>query len=304
MIVRQAAFEKGLPFLNGGLHCHTTLSDGTGSPEATVRCHAQQGYDFLAITDHRRYNATNFAPDTGLLIIPGMEADRYLDGSGMQVCHIVALGPGTGNGYTDGQTVLYEKGGTLRDCQDMIDDIRTAGNIPVLAHPTWSGNKPEDLLSLRNFGLIEIWNTGSELEWGVSDRGYHWDTLLHSGRRIYGVAADDGHALQGNGFGFVRVAAEKEISAILSALENGEFYASCGPEIYDFYIDGEFACIHCSPVRRITLRNFSAPHRQLLGENMTAGQIRIRACCKDYVRLEIEDAQGRKAWTNPIFLKG
>ena len=298
MIRRQAAFEKKMPFLKGGLHCHTTLSDGKGSPEATIRHHAAIGYDFLAITDHHRYNFTNFAPDTGLLILPGMEADRLLDGPGMPVVHAVAVGPEQRNGYTDGQIVTYERGGQARNCQD----IRKANNLAVLAHPTWSGNTPEDVLALQNYNLIEIWNTGSELDWGVSDRGYHWDTLLHAGRKVYGVAADDGHGLNENGFGFVRVAAEKNVNAILDALNKGEFYASCGPEIYDFYIEDGWACIHCSPVSQVAVRNFSAPHRVVQRDGMTAAQIKLRDCCQDYVRMEVVDEKGRRAWTNPIFL--
>ena len=34
---------------------------------------------------------------------------------------------------------------------------------------------------------------------------------------------------------------------------------------------------------------------------MTAGQIKIRDCCTDYIRMEVVDSQGRRAWTNPIF---
>ena len=301
MILRQAAFETPGTFLKGGLHCHTTLSDGNGSPASTVRHHGHMGYDFLAITDHRRYNFTNFAPDSGVLILPGMEADRYLDGCGMPVAHIVALGPVEGNGYTDGQEVFYEKGGTAAQCQDMLDDIAAAGNLAVWAHPTWSGNSVEELLALDGFQMIEIWNTGTELVWGFSDRGYHWDALLHAGRKIYGVAADDGHALQENGFGFVRVKAEKNVPSILQALKNGAFYASCGPEIYDFYVEDGWACIHCSEVDQIILRNYSAPHRMLSQPGMTAGQIKIRDCCTDYIRMEVVDSQGRRGWTNPIF---
>ena len=61
--------------LKGGLHCHTTRSDGKGSPEEVIRMHAENGYDFLALTDHRYYNYVNYAPETGITIIPGMEMD-------------------------------------------------------------------------------------------------------------------------------------------------------------------------------------------------------------------------------------
>ena len=45
--------------LKGGLHCHTTRSDGRGTPEEVIRLHAAKGYDFLALTDHRIYNRRN-----------------------------------------------------------------------------------------------------------------------------------------------------------------------------------------------------------------------------------------------------
>lgn len=302
MVIRQAAFSKKLPFLKGQLHCHTTLSDGTGSPEGTVRQYANAGFDFLAITDHHRYNTVNYAPDTGILILPGMEADRFLDGPGMPVVHVVSVGPAQGSGFAEGQMVEFARGGCAADCQDIIDTVRQAGNLPILAHPTWSGNTAEDVKALRDYSLIEIWNTASVVNWGVEDRGYHWDVLLHEGRRVYGVASDDSHALQECGLGFVRVAAEKNTDAILQALQNGEFYASCGPEIYDFYVEDGYACISCSPVSRITAYNFSAPHHQLRGQNMTGGQIKLRDCCRDYIRMEVVDDRGRSAWTNPIFL--
>ena len=188
------------------------------------------------------------------------------------------------------------------DCQDIFDDIARANNLAVLAHPTWSGNTPSDVLALQGYDMIEIWNTGSELDWGISDRGYHWDVLLSAGRRVWGVAADDGHGLHENGFGFVRVAAQKNVASILDALKNGEFYASCGPEIYDFYIEDGWACIHCSPVNQVAVRNFTAPHRVVQKNGITAAQIKIRDCCQDYIRMEIVDEKGRRAWTNPIFL--
>ena len=70
----------------------------------------------------------------------------------------------------------------------------------------------------------------------------------------------------------------------------------------DFYIEDGQVCVLCSPASQIMLRNFSAPHRLIRGENLTGGQFKLRDCCTDYIRAEIVDAQGRRAWTNPIFL--
>ena len=42
------------PFI-GDLHMHTNLSDGSHDPENVAATYRSYGYDFLAITDHRRY---------------------------------------------------------------------------------------------------------------------------------------------------------------------------------------------------------------------------------------------------------
>lgn len=91
-MIRQTAFEGTQPLLKGGLHCHTTRSDGLLSPEEVIRLHGRYGYDFLALTDHRIYNRTDYAPDSGVLILPGMEMDRLLALPGRRWFHTVCLG--------------------------------------------------------------------------------------------------------------------------------------------------------------------------------------------------------------------
>lgn len=56
----------------GNLHCHTTLSDGLATPEATAIHYRNAGYDFLAITDHQRYFKPENTDMDDLLIIPAM----------------------------------------------------------------------------------------------------------------------------------------------------------------------------------------------------------------------------------------
>ena len=77
-MLRQSAFTGDRPLLKGALHCHTTRSDGKGTPEEVIRLHRNRGYDFMALTDHRKYNYENYAPETGMLILPGMEMDRNI----------------------------------------------------------------------------------------------------------------------------------------------------------------------------------------------------------------------------------
>ena len=90
---QQQAFAGSEKMLKGGLHCHTTRSDGAVAPDEVIRLHYENGYDFLALTDHRFYNYTNFAPEVPLTIIPGMEMDRNIeDDRPIHTFHSVWLG--------------------------------------------------------------------------------------------------------------------------------------------------------------------------------------------------------------------
>ena len=104
------------------------------------------------------------------------------------------------------------------------------------------------------------------------------------------------------------VNAEKDINSILSALENGEFYSSCGPEIYDFYIEDGKAVIECSPASKIRLHADAHPTRIVRAEDglITRAEFDILnngVGEYPYVRMSVVDENGKMAWTNPIFLK-
>ena len=303
MIRRQAAFEGSKPMLKGNIHCHTTRSDGIGSPETVIRQYASMGYDFLALTDHRIYNYRNFAPDSGVLILPGMELDANFPGPGNHVVHLVSIGPEeeNGNGFEQDQTFEQVFGDGVEAAAPLVRRIRNAGNLPVFCHPEWSGNSAEEIMTLDDIGLMEIWNSGCAVENGLDNHAAYWDQLLFSGRKIFGVATDDGHQLWQNGLGFIRVRADRNPSSILQALESGAFYASCGPEIYDFYMENGQAVIICSPVSVIRFRHFRVPYLEHRGHDLT-GHTMVPVKGTNYIRAEIEDEQGRKAWTNPIFL--
>ena len=154
---------------------------------------------------------------------------------------------------------------------------------------------------------MEIWNSSSAINCDCDDDAAYWDEILGQGKRWYGVATDDSHSIEDLCRGWVLVKAEKDLNSILKALESGEFYSSCGPEIYDFYVDNGKAVINCSPVSRIRLQSDMHPNRVVIDENgaLTHAEFDIDdfwAGAYDYVRISIVDKDGKKAWTNPIFL--
>ena len=303
MLIRQAAFEGKGRLLKGNLHCHTTRSDAQGTPYSVIRQYAASGYDFLALTDHNFYNYATYAPDTDVLILPGVEVDMNLPGPGCHCVHVVGLGPEAekGNGLRQDQRFDYPRGQRAGDGQIMIDDLLKAGNLPMYCHPQWSGTPAREIEELQGFSLMEIWNSGCVMDNGLDCDAAYWDELLTAGRVIYGTATDDGHSAKQNGLGYVMVRAEKDVQSILEALKRGAFYASCGPEIYDFYVEDGVATVFCSPAASIRFRHLRNPYQDQKGSCLTGAQAPVPKG-QHYVRAEVTDHLGRKAWTNPIFI--
>ena len=74
------------------------------------------------------------------------------------------------------------------------------------------------------------------------------------------------------------------------------------------YVDGGKAVIECSSCKYIALHSDMHPDRILVDEdgNLTRAEFDIEnfwAGPYDYVRMSVIDKDGKKAWTNPIFLE-
>jgi hypothetical protein len=202
----------------GALHCHSTNSlDGHLSPVSVSRAYAEQGFNFVAITDHN--NLTSYTPVKGILAVPGEEVSTsltfpphsYKDLSG----HVVALNIKT----------MIKPWNTP---QAEIDTINSQGGIAFLAHPTQ--NIPslffsnETLKTLTNYSFVEITNDDATTAIKLYDR------LLSSGKVVWVVGTDDSHTLaQVNQSGSVIVNADRlTVDDIMTNLRAGNFYVTSG----------------------------------------------------------------------------
>ncbi len=310
-MIRQQAFTGNKKMLKGGLHCHTTRSDGELSPEETIKYYKEHGYDFLALTDHRLYNFENFAPETGITIIPGMEFNNHqvANISGIRTFHTVCLGylKEDGNLYNQDEYYPSVRADTQEVYQPYLDEIHAKGNLTIYCHPEWSATSVMHFGKLKGDFAMEIFNSGSAINHEQDTDAAYWDEMLGMGKKIYGVAVDDGHAKHEHCNGWVMVNAENNVKDILDALKDGKFYSSCGPEIYDFYVDGDKAVIECSPVVKIRLHSDRHPTTIIRDAdgNLTHAEFDLTKnfAPYDYVRISIGDKENHLAWTNPIFLK-
>jgi hypothetical protein len=279
-------------WLKGALHAHTTESDGRFSPEELARIYRDLGYDFLCLTDHDR--VTRLASRDGFLILPGIELAVASPRPG-QCWHLVGLG-------ADDSAVAAEKPASL---DEMTARVKGASRLSVLAHPYWSSLSGADVCRLGDIDLIEVFNSGCEIEIGRGHAEYQWDVCLGAGRRMNAVAVDDCHGRDEIGMAWVMVrAAEKTSEAVLDALARGMFYSSCGPEIRDVRPGPDAMAVTTSPCRTISVIADAQAGGRFLDEE-TGGDIAAAAYgyrrWERYLRVQVTDALGRRAWSNPFY---
>lgn len=304
-MIRQAAFHTEGSFLKGALHTHTTRSDGWADPAVVLTQYESLGYHFVALTDHNIYNYTNFAKDSKLILVPGMERDHCLPGPGTHVFHTVVLGSDDKSKNKYAQDDKFQGGVVVADqaaYQPILDDYHAHGNMTMYCHPQWSSTPAREFDRLAGNFAMEIWNSGCAIENDMDTNAACWDELLLQGTRIFGAATDDAHHKDHCGKGYVLVKAKPGVDSILEALAKGAFYSSCGPEIYDFYVGDGKAVLECSPCVSAGFCHGLMPTRLTHSE---AGDV-TRAECRipngfHYIRGVVKDAMGNRAWTNPIF---
>ena len=301
-----SAFEGDGIWLRCALHAHTTNSDGDLSPQELVRHYEWAGYDVLAITDH--WVRTTERSTRRLLVIPSTELNAQAGGP-EDDAHVLALG-------VEADPVAPT--GDFEPLADVVAWIVENGGVPYLAHTYWSGLRTDQWEDCEGLVGIEVWNTGCELETGRGDASLHWDEALERGRPLFALATDDSHhPAYDSGFAWTMVrAAERSQEAVLDALRHGSFYSSTGPVIHDLSHDDDAVVVTCSPADSVTLVSSRSrgsranagrlgyPHASQILERDTNGL--ITACRLEkpvlvpYARLEVADAAGRRAWTNPL----
>jgi hypothetical protein len=213
-----------------------------------------------------------------------------------------------------------------------IAAILNEGAIAQVNHPNllWS-LRPEDLIDITDGTLLEVWNGccaivnnlgGDDGKGDVrpSAEGI-WDWLLSRGKIVWGVGSDDSHAFQaprtnspdeaGPGRAWIMVRASALTAADLQqAISNGNFYASTGVTLDDVVVTGNELVLAIRP-EAMANPSWASPRyaTRFVGDNgeilaTIAGQrpaYRFKGS-EGYVRAVVTDSNGKKAWTQPVFL--
>ncbi|MCZ7647891.1 MAG: CehA/McbA family metallohydrolase [Planctomycetota bacterium] len=296
-------------WLRANLHAHTTASDGKVDLATRAGEYAAAGYGVLAITDHHAFTRLDGAQaPKGLTLLPGAElhpdnpfgGDRY---------HFVCLGL---TGAHDARVAAHP--------QEVLDDVNARGGLVYLAHPYWCRHTLRDLEPLRGYAGVEVFNDSCR-DAGRPESSSQWDDLLHAGTLSHAIATDDCHHAAAakidvfGGWTWIR-AAEPSREAVVAALRAGLNYASCGPRILELSVEDHVwkskdAGKPDVPSHRLRVKTSAAREIFFLsdrgggfeaapeGGTLEAAEFLVRPGSR-YVRIEVLDTQGRKAWSNPV----
>ena len=254
-------------FYKANMHCHSTWSDGTYSPEELKKLYKEQGYSVLSITDHNGLFNHYELDDEDFITITGYEwqfdETHGPDYADCITTHICAYAKDKENYRQPGfnpelrfAKMRWTVNDELRALARPMDDTPFAktrepakvndaikrlpedGLSVTYNHPAWAQEDYETYMNYTEVDNLEIYNHGCFLAGYDEHNGKEYDHMLRKNIRVKCVCADDNHRTHDMFGGFTMFKAEKlEYSYIMDAFEKGNFYSSTGPEITKLYIE-------------------------------------------------------------------
>ncbi len=154
-------------YIKADLHIHSNESDGKMTPYEIVEQAARRGLKYISIADHNTIDAylnTNILKED--IVIPAVEFDCYYRGN---LIHILGYGINIDDKDIEklycktrlGRTLNLYRLLRLRCPKKVIERIKEAGGIAVLAHPCcyWTFNPDKFVKGLVDMGLegVEVY---------------------------------------------------------------------------------------------------------------------------------------------------
>ena len=333
-------FKQLLPqvaqYYKASLHTHSTVSDGKLTPEEVRDAYKEAGYSILALTDHSVIVEHPELNQEDFLMLTGVEIDLDdRDDPDGQVRrrqkHMCLLSKTPHNNwlpYRDPEpkdtSVPYEQlmnyAGMSREysaenTNKVIAACNEHGYLVTYNHPWWSLEHYPDYAPLEGLWGMEYRNSGCIAHGYDENNGRVYDDFLVQGKRLVPVCADDTHRKVRNGYPVLgqswTVVGAKELSyeSVMEALEKGDLYSSCGPEIYELSWDGQNVHVKCSSCVRIQVLTQTRAVGFAHGEDLTEATLDMSLWLKKsggnkdaFLRVLVTDEHGKYAVSRAYFM--
>lgn len=261
------------PYFKANLHTHSTVSDGMLTREEIKEAYKALGYQILCLTDHNIIVNHSDMNDPDFLMLTGIEInvnapDCNTIGGKTYHLNLIAKEPDNlwcpaklyrwfsvpeeydNKVQYDNMNLKYN----LDSINTLIAKATEKGFLVMYNHPTWSCQTYEDYAGIKGLWGMELRNSECCMI-GHNENNFRvYKDILNSGTRVFPVGADDMHSPRSLGGSWIMVSAtDLSYGSVMNALERGNFYMSCGPEITDIYMEGNVLRVTCSNAQRINL---------------------------------------------------
>ena len=322
-------------YFKTNLHCHSTVDDGHMSPEEVKAKYKAAGYSVLALTDHETCFTHQELNDEDFLLLTGYEmlTNQWEQPAGyFKTYHFNFIAKDPNNRwqiYNPKYRPRVEKYADQIVCDGFEDreyDVEQMNQIIARAnekgflvtynHAIWSMQDTRDYIGLKGLWGVEVFNGECYMLGYDSETNHVYQELLKEGNRVFPLAVDDTHSPRAIGMGWIMVGAkELTYASVIEALEQGDFYASTGPEIHSLTLEGNVLKITCSDAVTINLqphcrmgKRYVAEPGQFLNEAEFDLTRWLETCPpewedKAFVRVCVTDAAGHKAYTRAYWRK-
>ncbi len=277
---------------NTHTHCYPQSGDVTNpsyTAESFIAQYQSLGYDFLVFTDHGAW--WNAAPlsTPQVTVINGSEAG--ISGNGRW-------------GHFTGLRMTSRISGAGLTHHALVTAIQNQNAVCFLNHPRWSTipiTARQVIDSMPTLTHVEVFNAVTTGQTGSYDNLSLWDSVLSTGRQLYGVAADDAHQPSHIGKAWIMVyASSNHRDTITEAIRRGRLYASNGI-VVDTVGMSDSAIVIKSANGETT--KFYGKYGVLLSTQNGPTASYLFTGNELYVRAVVTNAAGKSAWIQPYFPK-
>ncbi len=263
--MKKYLLPNNVNWYRANMHCHTTVSDGSFTPEEVKEAYKAHGYSIVAYTDHEIMVDHSYLNDEGFLALTSSEysitegepsfpliGDSELaPWQRRKTVHMCVYSkkqhnkfqPAADKGsyswvndkYKEGiECDGYHREYTKKSLNETIRRLNKAGFLVQLNHPSWSLNDRRDYLSLKGLWSLEILNYATERITGKEYCPMVYDEMVSSG--MYDLCCtmgDDNHnrgrSVAHSFGGSTMIGAESlEYDKVFEAMEKGHVYCTSG----------------------------------------------------------------------------
>ena len=274
-------------YFKANLHTHSTISDGKLTREEVKEAYKALGYQILCLTDHNTIANHSDMNEPDFLMLTGVEININAPDYGAvggQTYHLNLIAKNPTNLWSPAKVFRrFPAAAEYEDkmqCEEMdlqyntdsvnamIAKANEKGFLVMYNHPSWSCQSYPDYAPLKGLWAMEVRNSECCLL-GHNENNFRvYRDLLMLGNKIFPLGTDDMHKPRALGQSWIMVGAkELRYNSVIEALENGDFYMSCGPEITSLCVEGNVLKITCSDAQRINVETYGRPAGVVIAED-------------------------------------